>query len=337
MVKMLRKILASIVVVVVCLGMLGGFTVPGNQDEGTTVTVYNPDGRMLDLGQEEAEEYVKDGWSTNFNDVAVTLWKTDGSSTVALKSRAGELKSSGWSTKEAVTVIMEDPQGNQQDVFKDDVNSKKQEGWKAVGTHADPSKPAIALTFDDGPNTATTSRLLDILEKYDVKATFFMLGNRVSGGKECVKRMQELGMEIGSHTYDHSELTKLSADALASQINKTNQAVKDIIGEDPSVMRPPYGAYNNSVKAAAGMPLVLWSVDTLDWKTRNAASVADVVMSQTRDGSILLFHDIYDSSVDAIEKVVPKLQAKGYQLVTVSELAELKGKPMENGGVYTNF
>ena len=335
--KMLRKLLAALVLAVLCVCLFGGFTIPQEQDDGL-VTVYSTDGRILELEPGAVEAYIKDGWSEDFSQVAATIWKPDGDSKMVLKGKVAGYVQQGWSaSKEAVTVMMRDPNGNERDIFKDKAEEYKAKGWELVGSYVDPSKPAIALTFDDGPNPSTTNRLLDILEQSGAKATFFMLGNLVSGGPDCIKRMKELGMEIGSHTYDHTQLTKLSAEGVQSQVQRTNDNVNKIIGEKPTVMRPPYGAYNATVKAGAGVPIILWSVDTLDWKSRNADSVCEVVRKNVRDGSIILFHDIYGTSVDAVERLIPELQRQGYQLVTVSELAAAKGKEMEPGGVYTNF
>lgn len=335
--KMLRKLFAALVLSILCVCLFGGFTVPPEPETGL-VTVYSRDGRILELEPDAVEAYTKDGWSEDFNQVASTIWKTDGNSKMVLEGMVDDYLRQGWyGSKEAVTVIMADTDGQEKDVFKDDISACLEKGWTLVGGYLDPEKPAIALTFDDGPLPSTTNRLLDILEKSGAKATFFMLGKQVSGGAECVKRMQTLGMEIGSHTYDHKQLTKLSGEGVAEQVKQTNENIRKIIGTDPTVMRPPYGSYNNTVKEAAGMPIILWSVDTLDWKSRNADSVCDVVRKNVKDGSIVLFHDIYGSTIDAVERLIPELQEQGYQLVTVSQLAELKGKEMLSGGVYGNF
>lgn len=200
----------------------------------------------------------------------------------------------------------------------------------------DPGKPAIALTFDDGPGPRT-AELLEALEEYNAHATFFMLGNKIPSYPDVIKKMEEIGCELGNHSYDHANLTKISADQIASQINQTNSNLQNIVGSGATVMRPPYGAINSTVKSTAGMPLILWNIDTLDWKTRNTKSTIDAVMGQVKDGDIILMHDIHTETIDAALQLIPKLQEAGFQLVTVSELASLKGITLQNGEKYTDF
>lgn len=200
----------------------------------------------------------------------------------------------------------------------------------------DPNRPVIALAFDDGPGDRT-GELLDQLEKYDAKATFFMLGQKVSSYPDEIKKMKEIGCELGNHSYDHPNLAKLGADGVKKQIGDTNSKIQAIVGEGASVMRPPYGAISATLKANAGMPLILWNIDTLDWKTRNAKATVDMVMENAKDGDIILMHDIHTESVDAAIELIPKLLEKGYQLVTVSELAAYKNVTLENGEKYTDF
>ena len=194
-------------------------------------------------------------------------------------------------------------------------------------------KGMIALTFDDGPSDFT-DRLLDCLEANNVKATFFLAGQEVEYFQEPVKRMEELGCEIGNHSYDHPDLTTLSADDAASQLSRTDQLIQDLTGHIATVVRPPYGSYNDTVAETAARPLILWSVDTLDWETQNADSTVQNVMDNASDGQIILMHDIFKESVDAAEIFIPQLLQEGYQLVTVSELAAAKGITLENGTAY---
>lgn len=191
----------------------------------------------------------------------------------------------------------------------------------------------VAFTFDDGPGIYT-NKLLDSLEKNHCQATFFVLGNRVNSYKAELKREYELGMEIGSHTYAHKDLTKLSKSALVSEISKTNKAVKNIIGENPTVLRPPYGSYNKTVSKKAGVPMVYWSVDTLDWKLKNTKKVCNAILKQTKESDIVLLHDIHQTSVDGFIKALPELRDKGFELVTVSELYAIKGKKLKKGVMY---
>lgn len=197
----------------------------------------------------------------------------------------------------------------------------------------DASKPMIALTFDDGPNK-TTIPILDTLKEYDGVATFFILGNRVSNNVDILKRMLEEGSEIGNHSYSHKELTKISSEKLTEQIINTQNALIDSIGIEPRFMRPTYGSYNDRVKSEVEMPLILWSIDTLDWKSRNSRKVTDHVLANVKDGDIILMHDIYDSTVEAVRSLVPELIDRGYQLVTISELFEARGEILKDGQIY---
>ena len=202
--------------------------------------------------------------------------------------------------------------------------------------YVDPEKPMLALTFDDGPG-AETDKLLDVLEKYNARATFFMVGTRVPQHPDTIKKMKEIGCELGNHTSDHQNLKKLSEADIKSVIQSVSDQVAEATGGSPTtVTRPPYGAFDDHVKAAAPSPLIMWSVDTLDWKTKNVESTVKSVNSAT-DGDIVLMHDIHKTSIEAAIQVIPQLIEKGYQLVTVSEMAEARGVKLENGGVYFSF
>lgn len=191
----------------------------------------------------------------------------------------------------------------------------------------------VAFTFDDGPGEYT-NKLLDGLEKYHGQATFFILGNRASAYKKQLQRQYSLGMEIGSHTYAHKNLKTLSKKEIESEISKTNKAVKNIIGTTPTLLRPPYGNYNKTVSKKAGVPMIYWSVDTLDWKYKNAKYVSKTILKSAKDGEILLLHDIHQTSVDGFLKALPKLRKEGFELVTVSELYQIKGKKLKKGVMY---
>ena len=200
----------------------------------------------------------------------------------------------------------------------------------------DPDKPMVALTFDDGPGPRT-KELLDALQKYNAHATFFMLGQKVPSYADQVKRMKELGCELGNHSYDHADLSKMDEEGVQSEISKTNENIRKATGQEASLLRPPYGAISSTMKTVAGMPMMLWNIDTLDWKTRDAQKTIDAVMGSVKDGDVILMHDIHTESVDAALELIPILLDEGYQLVTVSELAAAKGDILNNGGVYTNF
>jgi len=207
----------------------------------------------------------------------------------------------------------------------------------SVETTLDVDKPMVALTYDDGPGKRT-DELLDYLEENNAHATFFMIGQNIKDEyAELLQRMVDIDCEAANHSYSHQQLTKLSDKKIKSEINETSEKIKKFSGIDAGLLRPPYGAVNDTVRENAGMPMILWSIDTLDWKTRNAKSTIDHVMENVKDGDIILMHDIHDSTIDASKKLIKKLQKAGYQLVTVSELAEARGVELEPGETYAEF
>ena len=165
-----------------------------------------------------------------------------------------------------------------------------------------------------------------------------MVGPMVNRYPETVKRISDLNCELGNHSTNHPKLTKLDAAGIKKEIQTTTDAiVKATGGKGPTVMRPPFGAVNETVKQTVGFPIIMWSVDTLDWKTRNTQKTIDNVLANAKDGSVVLMHDIHKPSVDAAVQLIPKLIEKGYQLVTVSELAEARGIDLQNGVKYSQF
>lgn len=190
----------------------------------------------------------------------------------------------------------------------------------------------VALTFDDGPGPYT-ARLLDTLKKNGARATFFMLGENVGAHRDIVRRMALEGQEVANHSWSHPDLTTLSSSEVRSQIQRTQKAVKDASGITPTLVRPPYGSTNKRVEHAIGMPLVLWSVDTLDWRYRDVARDTRVGVNEPKSGGIVLFHDIHKPSVDSIPKVVDGLRKRGFTFVTVSEL--FTGRRLAPGASYS--
>lgn len=201
----------------------------------------------------------------------------------------------------------------------------------------DPTKPMVAFTFDDGPSyNGASDRILDTIEKYGIKATFFMVGTNAKANPDNVKRKVELGCQIGNHTYDHKQYGK---NVSASSIQKGAEAVSNAAGgAKVTCFRSTGGKTTDAMRDECrreGVPLYHWSLDTEDWKSRDAEKVYDVVMSQIKDGDIVLMHEIYDSSAEAFEKIVPELLSQGYQLVTCDELITAKtGAPPEPGTQY---
>lgn len=199
-----------------------------------------------------------------------------------------------------------------------------------------PNNPMVALTFDDGPGPYTM-QLLEGLERNQVKATFFMLGSRVSVYPEAVKRMVDIGCELGNHSKTHVQLTTVSNDVVQTEINDTNNAIASASGKSPQYLRPPYGSSDDRVRGVANMPVILWSVDTLDWQSRDVEQIKASIRSTIKDGDIVLMHDIYQTTVDAILQLIPELKAQGYQFVTVTELAANRGVTLESGEIYRHF
>ncbi|WP_461821125.1 polysaccharide deacetylase family protein [Blautia stercoris] len=197
-------------------------------------------------------------------------------------------------------------------------------------------RPMIALTFDDGPGEYT-EELINCLVENNAKATFFMLGQNVEAYPEIAKKVSDAGMELGNHSYSHPDLVTIGADAAAQQVSNTDAALKSATGFEATVMRPPGGSFNDSVKAAIDHPLIIWSIDTRDWATKSEDQTYQVVMDNAQDGSVVLMHDIHEWSVKAAIRMIPDLIAKGFKLVTVSELAEAKGETLQSGNAYYYF
>ena len=193
------------------------------------------------------------------------------------------------------------------------------------------------FTFDDGPGGKYTNKLMDNLDKYDARVTFFVVGSRVNSYKSTLKRAYDQGNEIGSHTYSHSNLTKLNDAELKKEINDTNNLIENVTGAKPTLIRPPYGSTNDKVKKTSGMYNILWSIDTLDWKHRDKNKVADAITKNAFDGAIVLMHDIYETSVDGALIAMDKLSKEGYAFVTVDEMRELRGAEWDISKNYTSF
>ena len=205
----------------------------------------------------------------------------------------------------------------------------------AAARTVDPSKPMIALTFDDGPRLRTTAPILDTLKAYGAAATFFVLGAQVSGNEDALVRMAREGHEIGNHTFNHVNLTRLTEPEQRMELEQTGLAVAAVTGKAPALVRPTFGATDTALRSSFPMPLILWSVDTLDWKYRDPQRIVRSVLDTVRDGDIIILHDVYDSTAQAIRTLVPELANRGYQLVTVSELAGARGVALTPGIVFS--
>lgn len=181
-------------------------------------------------------------------------------------------------------------------------------------------KPKVALTFDDGPSKRYTPALLDGLKERGVHASFFLMGKNIEGNEEIVRRMEEEGHLVGNHTYNHVQLDKVTRQEAKEEVEKTSNEIFEITGVYPSYVRPPFGAWPKDLEFCITMVPVFWNIDTLDWQTKNADSVVRIVEKNVQDGSIILMHDGYETSVEAALRIVDLLTEAGYEFVTVDEM-----------------
>ena len=192
----------------------------------------------------------------------------------------------------------------------------------------------LALTFDDGPRADTTTRLLDGLLERGASATFFVIGEQIPGNEELLQRMKAEGHQIGNHTYSHVKLLKADMDTVVEEVHKAETLLKEAVGEGSFWLRPPYGLIGEERAKLIKTPMIYWSVDPQDWKLLNAEKVTEAVLSAVKPGDIILLHDFYSSSVDAALTIIDKLQAEGYDFVTVEELFRIQGVEAQPGVLY---
>lgn len=204
------------------------------------------------------------------------------------------------------------------------------------GTTIDLNKKLVAITFDDGPGSYT-NELLDILEDNKARSTFFMLGKNISYYADVVKRAAKLKMEIGYHSYAHTSFKRQELATVQEEFNLSNETLKNITGDTFHLVRPPYGAINNDIKNALDAPFILWNIDTEDWRHRDSDYLVNYTLEHLNDGNIILFHDIHKTSVEAIRKLLPILYVRGYQVVTVSDLAKATNTTLEAHTAYQGF
>ena len=202
----------------------------------------------------------------------------------------------------------------------------------------DPNKPMVAFTFDDGPDPKRTLELLEILKKHNVVATFFDIGSLMEKYPEIVKKEIEAGCDVGGHTYSHVNLNNLSQNEAKKEIEKVESAFKNATGLELKYIRPTYGNANSKIREVIDRPIINWCIDSLDWKHRDADKVIEEIRkTKNFDGRIILMHVIYDSTLEAVDKLIPQLQSEGYQIVTISEMAEHKGFELHEGKIYYQF
>lgn len=194
--------------------------------------------------------------------------------------------------------------------------------YETVNKTIDSNKPIIALTFDDGPSKYT-KQIVDLLKKYNCNATFFVLGNKVKIYKDTIKESISNGNEIGNHSYNHKWLSRLKVEDIKEQINKTQDILKREVNYTPILLRPTYGSVNKKIRNNTNLEIVLWNVDTLDWKIKSSKKIADRSLLQIKDRSIILMHDTHERTYEALKIMIPKLIAEGYQFVTISDLNKI--------------
>ncbi|HHT38824.1 MAG TPA: polysaccharide deacetylase family protein [Mollicutes bacterium] len=196
-------------------------------------------------------------------------------------------------------------------------------------------KKLVAITFDDGPSKSRTLKILDILERNNCTATFFVLGKNAKSMPDVIKKTYDAGHEIGNHTYEHTDYRTMSEDEALENFEKTQQVIKNITGEYPRLFRPRGGAYNEKMQEYLPCPLIWWKKDSNDWRsTLTDEEVTDNVLNGLKEGDIILFHDIQERTVSIVEDIIKKIQQKGFEIVSVSEMFDYYEIDLDNGTVY---
>ena len=313
----------KIIALILSLFLLMTFVYATSTAYAPNTLLYHADGSTKQVDPQFLDEHLQNGW---FLYPVVTIYAVGDVTSVVYTADVHEHLQNGWFL-DPVTEIYA-PGGRKSVVYTQDVETHLANGWYLSTKDFPKKKKAVALTYDDGPSKFT-NRILDCLERYGAKATFFVVGNSVYAYPDALLRAHTLGMEIGNHTMTHPRLTSISSSEVLSQINKNANVVEKVTGTRPTLVRPPYGSYTQGVINTAGTPFILWSIDTLDWKTRNAQKTVDAVLSKVADGDIILMHDLYLPTAQATEIIVPRLIDMGFDIVSVSELAERKGITLE--------
>lgn len=226
---------------------------------------------------------------------------------------------------------------NEIDTFLEFPTSKSSEYINEDGYNYDKSKKAVALTFDDGPNGSRTRELLRILEENKAHATFFMVGNKMEAGRDTIINVLSKNNEIGSHSYNHKNMKRMKLEDVIKGEEETQRIYHEITNDYLIYTRPPYGNITDKIKENLDTIFINWNLDTEDWRYRNKEHIVNYVMENVCDGGIILMHDSYDSTVEAVEELLPKLYLEGYQVMSISELANLKGITLENHEIYNNL
>ena len=232
-------------------------------------------------------------------------------------------------------IVADSETGTSDDTGKEDSFSSPSVSPTPAPTEV-PAGSQVALTFEDGPDIYT-ERLLNALEEQDAKATFFVVGDAASDFPDTINRILNTGNELGNHTYSHETLTKLDSSEILYQINDLNQVIEQLTGTSTDLLRPPYGAVNETVQENSDFPIILWSLDSGDKDTSEIGDIVQKVLENVKDGDIIRMHDTHETSVAAAEVLITELKNRGFELVTVSELARSKGIDLKAGEIYKNF
>lgn len=255
---------------------------------------------------------------------------------VSVYGFSGKMMQERHDTQNKTSETTSDKQTDNNDLKTTEITTEKTTEAEEKGEWKLPkaTDKLVCFTFDDGPYAPVTNKILDTLEKYNGRATFFVVGDRADTYSDEIIRASKMGCEIGTHTYSHVNLNSLSVPEMQEEIKKSCDAISKYTGKKVKVLRPPEGAANDTVKANVGMPMVLWSVDSRDWDYRNADKDYKTVMDNVFDGSIVLMHDLYPATADAVARLIPELAKQGYKFVTFSELMKIRGVDVEPGEKY---
>ena len=208
---------------------------------------------------------------------------------------------------------------------------------QAVPVMGGTNAPCVAITFDDGPRRETTTLLLDGLARRGAQATFFLVGERITGNEDVILRMEREGHQVGLHSQSHMVLAELNSEQLFGEVEVLRRTLEGLLGEGDRMLRPPYGLISENLCKWAKYPIILWSVDPEDWSDHNVERQVAEVLAQVEDGDIILLHDIYYASVETAFQVMDELMKRGFRLVTVEELFAIRGKEPEAGAVYRSL
>ncbi|MEG2348542.1 MAG: polysaccharide deacetylase family protein [Clostridia bacterium] len=303
-------------------------------DKISKIAYYKVNKYLEDNAIEYDEQLVKQGTEAKIENYTSFVFKEDGLNITFLPYQvaswsSGEIKITIGYNK-INNLLKEKYRGTSIKTGNIDIVKKERDLSKFA------QKKLIAITFDDGPSYIT-SNLIDELNKRDAKATFFVMGSRVEKYKDTLKKAYEQGHQIGTHTCTHRALTKLDDYQIMSEINKSNDEIEKVIGVTTNLLRPPYGSINDHVKQLADMNIILWNVDTLDWKNKNANKISDEIINKASDGNIVLLHDLYPTSVEGAIKAIDVLEKEGYAFVTIDEMCKLKNIKLDSVKSYFKF